>query len=66
MKIDKIRDRVRGETWRVVPQIETSQLRQMDYSITQTLAAPGVDLSERIALQAERSVYREEIQRRSA
>lgn len=66
MKIDKIRDRVRGETWRLVPQLETSQLRRLDYAITQALAKPGVDPSERIALHAERSVYREEIDRRAA
>ncbi len=47
-----------------MPQLETSQLRQMDNSITQALAAPGIDPSERIALNAERSVYREEVVRR--
>lgn len=63
---DKTRDRVRGETWRLVPQLGTSQLRQLDYAITQTLAKLGADPSERIALHAERSVYREELDRRAS
>lgn len=66
MKIDKIRESVRAQTWRVVPQLETGQLRRLADAVSETLAAPGTDPSERIALHAERSVYREEIQRRTA
>lgn len=66
MKIDKIRESVRAQTWRVVPQIATSQLHHLANAISETLAAPGTDPSERIALHAERSVYREEIQRRAS
>lgn len=66
MNPEKIREDVRGKTWRLVPFLETSQIRNLVEVCSTALLAPGIDASERIALHAERTVYREEIARRAS
>jgi hypothetical protein len=64
MNIDRIRAKTREQIWRLVPNMASSDLRRADEAITAALSGVGIDASERIAMHAERSVYREELARR--